>query len=99
LCKVEPPITDIDTLDILFKTLQKLDGQDATRSNLWERAAKATPQDLEIQGRWFTYAFESNDWKSAQKVSTSDNSDESQSAPEISPWFADKRLLSGLRLP
>ncbi|KAJ5896158.1 uncharacterized protein N7473_005557 [Penicillium subrubescens] len=71
LCKVEPPITDIDTLDILFKTLQKLDGQDATRSNLWERAAKAKPQDLEIQGRWFTYAFESNDWKSAQKAAMS----------------------------
>ncbi|CEJ59380.1 hypothetical protein PMG11_08005 [Penicillium brasilianum] len=71
LCKAEPPTTDIDTLDILFKTLQKLDGQDATRSNLWERAAKAKPQDLEIQGRWFTYAFESNDWKSAQKAAMS----------------------------
>ncbi|EPS28723.1 hypothetical protein PDE_03669 [Penicillium oxalicum 114-2] len=71
LCNAEPPTTDIDTLDLLFKTLQKIEGQDATRSNLWERAAKAQPQDLEIQGRWFTYAFESNDWKSAQKAAMS----------------------------
>lgn len=36
---------------------------------LWEKAAKAKPQDLEIQMRWFTYAFEGDNWKSAQKVS------------------------------
>ncbi|KAF7717372.1 Cytoskeleton organization protein Dec1 [Penicillium ucsense] len=71
LCNAEPPTTDIDTLDILFRTLQKLDGHETTRSNLWERAAKVKPQDLEIQGRWFTYAFESNDWKSAQKAAMS----------------------------
>lgn len=35
---------------------------------LWEKAAKAKPQDLEVQMRWFTYAFEGGDWKSAQKV-------------------------------
>ena len=35
---------------------------------IWEKAAKAKPQDLEIQVRWFAYAFESDDWKSAQKV-------------------------------
>ncbi|KAJ5176236.1 uncharacterized protein N7482_002113 [Penicillium canariense] len=71
LCNAEPPTTEIDTLDILFKTLQKLDGHAATRSSLWEKAAKAKPQDLELQGRWFTYAFEANDWKSAQKAAMS----------------------------
>jgi N-terminal acetyltransferase B complex non-catalytic subunit len=38
--------------------------------SLWEKAAKAKPQDLEVQLRWFSYAFEGDDWKSAQKVST-----------------------------
>lgn len=37
--------------------------------SLWEKAAKAKPQDLEVQLRWFSYAFEADDWKSAQKVS------------------------------
>lgn len=44
------------------------DQEDAKRS-LWEKAAKAKPQELEIQMRWFTYSFENDDWKSAQKVS------------------------------
>ena len=43
--------------------------QEEIRRCLWEKAAKAKPQELEIQMRWFTYAFENNDWKSAQKVS------------------------------
>lgn len=42
--------------------------QEDTKRSLWEKAAKAKPQDLEIQMRWFTYAFENDDWKSAQKV-------------------------------
>jgi hypothetical protein len=57
-------------LDKLFRTLQKLDGHGETRSSLWEKAAKAKPQELEIQLEWFTSSFESNDWKSAQKVSS-----------------------------
>jgi N-terminal acetyltransferase B complex non-catalytic subunit len=36
---------------------------------LWEKAAKTKPQDLQVQLRWFTYAFEGGNWKSAQKVS------------------------------
>jgi len=70
LCNAEPPTTDLDTLQKMFRTLQKLDGHGETRSRLWERAAKAKPQDLEIQLEWFTTSFESNDWKSAQKVSS-----------------------------
>lgn len=69
ICKAEPPTTDIDTLDILLRTLQKMDGHGETRSMLWEKAAKAKPQDHELQMRWFTFAFDDNDWKSAQKVS------------------------------
>jgi hypothetical protein len=69
LCAAEPPTTDLETLDKLFRTLQRLDGHGATRSSLWEKASKAKPQDPEIQLEWFTTSFESNDWKSAQKVS------------------------------
>lgn len=42
--------------------------QEEAKRILWEKAAKAKPQELEIQMRWFTYAFENDDWKSAQKV-------------------------------
>ncbi|KAJ5812172.1 N-acetyltransferase B complex non catalytic subunit-domain-containing protein [Penicillium riverlandense] len=71
LCNAEPPTTDLDTLDMLHRTLQKMDGQAQTRSNLWEKAAKAQPQGLEIQTRWFTYSYEGDDWKSAQKAAMS----------------------------
>lgn len=49
-----------------------MDGQADTMRSLWEKAAKAKPQDLDLQMRWFTYAFEGDDWKSAQKVSCSE---------------------------
>lgn len=68
LCKAEPPATDLETLDILQQTLEKMSDQEDTKRGLWEKAAKAKPQELEIQMRWFTYAFENDDWKSAQKV-------------------------------
>lgn len=68
LCKAEPPATDLETLDILQQTLEKMSDQEDTKRGLWEKAAKAKPQELEIQMRWFTYAFEYDDWKSAQKV-------------------------------
>ncbi|KAJ5281589.1 hypothetical protein N7478_006961 [Penicillium angulare] len=71
ICKAEPPTTDIDTLDILLKTLQKMGGHAEERSMLWEKAAKAKPQDHELQMRWFTFAFDDNDWKSAQKATMS----------------------------
>ncbi|KAL1965647.1 hypothetical protein VTN77DRAFT_5324 [Rasamsonia byssochlamydoides] len=71
ICNLEPPTTDLDTLDILHQTLQKLDGHEATMRGIWEKAAKAKPQDLEVQMRWFTYAFEDGDWKSAQKAAMS----------------------------
>ncbi|GES62553.1 cytoskeleton organization protein [Aspergillus terreus] len=68
LCNADPPTTDLDTLDILYQTLQKMGGQDETMRNIWEKAAKAKSQDLDLQLRWFTYAFEGDDWKSAQKA-------------------------------
>ncbi|KAJ5215950.1 uncharacterized protein N7498_002357 [Penicillium cinerascens] len=71
LCNAEPPTTDLDTLEKLFLTLQKLDGHGETRSSLWEKAAKVKPQVLDIQLEWFTTSFESNDWKSAQKAAMS----------------------------
>lgn len=68
LCKAEPPATDLDTLDILYQTLKRMGDQAETMRTLWERASKAKPQDLDLQMKWFTDAFEGDDWKSAQKV-------------------------------
>lgn len=61
-------MTDLDTLDILYETLETLVGYEEIKRSLWENAAKAKPHDLELQTRWFTIAFENGDWKSAQKV-------------------------------
>lgn len=69
ICKSDPPITDLETLEILIKTLKKLDGHEEAQSALWEKAAKAKPLDYEIQIRWFSDAFEEDKWKTAQKVS------------------------------
>ncbi|KAJ5787175.1 hypothetical protein N7457_002165 [Penicillium paradoxum] len=71
LCNAEPPISDIDSLDILYRTLRKMDDHIELRSAIWERAAKAKPQDHSLQMRWFTFGYESGDWKSAQKAAMS----------------------------
>jgi N-terminal acetyltransferase B complex non-catalytic subunit len=68
LCKLDPPTTDLDTIDLLNSTLKAIRGHDETARGLWEKAAKAKPQDHEIQSQWFTRSFEGEDWKSAQKV-------------------------------
>lgn len=46
-----------------------MDDHTELRSAIWERAAKAKPQDHALQMRWFTFGYEAGDWKSAQKVS------------------------------
>ncbi|KAL4906508.1 hypothetical protein BDW74DRAFT_133702 [Aspergillus multicolor] len=71
LCKGDPAVTDLDTLDMLYETLQKIGGHEETMRSIWERAAKAKPQLRDIQTRWFDYSFESDDWKSAQKAAMS----------------------------
>ncbi|GJP87757.1 cytoskeleton organization protein [Aspergillus niger] len=67
LCKAEPPTTDLDTLDILHETLERMPNHADTLRSIWEKASKANSKDLDIQMRWFEYAFEGDDWKSAQK--------------------------------
>lgn len=69
ICKLDPPTTDLDTIDLLSSTLKAIPGHDVTARTLWEKAAKAKPQDHEIQSQWFIRAFEGEDWRSAQKVS------------------------------
>lgn len=64
-------MTDLDTLDILHETLEKMGGQEEAMRSIWERAAKAKPQLRDIQTRWFDFAFEGDDWKSAQKAAMS----------------------------
>ncbi|KAE8148562.1 N-acetyltransferase B complex non catalytic subunit-domain-containing protein [Aspergillus avenaceus] len=71
LCKAEPPVTDLDTLDKLQETLKKMDGQGDIIRALWEKAAKAKPRHLELQKQWFADAFNEDDWKSAQKAAMS----------------------------
>ncbi|KAL3481650.1 N-acetyltransferase B complex non catalytic subunit-domain-containing protein [Aspergillus californicus] len=71
MCKTEPAVTDLETLDMLYETLQRIGGQEDAMRSIWERAAKAKPQIRDIQTRWFTYGFESDDWKSAQKAAMS----------------------------
>ncbi|KAI3006216.1 hypothetical protein CBS147346_3844 [Aspergillus niger] len=68
LCKAEPPTTDLDTLDILHETLERMPNHADTLRSIWEKASKANSKDLDIQMRWFEYAFEGDDWKSAQKA-------------------------------
>ncbi|PYI06608.1 hypothetical protein BO78DRAFT_343164 [Aspergillus sclerotiicarbonarius CBS 121057] len=68
LCKTEPPTTDLDTLDILHETLERIPGHEDTLRSIWEKASKANPRELDIQMRWFDYAFDGDDWKSAQKA-------------------------------
>lgn len=69
LCNQEPPVSDVDALDMLYQTLKRIGGHEDTVRTMWERAAKVKPQNLELQTRWFNHASEQLDWKSAQKVS------------------------------
>ncbi|KAJ5963624.1 N-acetyltransferase B complex non-catalytic subunit [Penicillium vulpinum] len=71
LCNADPPISDLDSLDILHRTLQKMDDHTELRSAIWERAAKTKPQDHALQMRWFNFGYEAGDWKSAQKAAMS----------------------------
>ncbi|KAJ5258962.1 hypothetical protein N7524_010518 [Penicillium chrysogenum] len=71
LCNVDPPISDLDSLDILHRTLRNMDDHTELRSAIWERAAKAKPQDHALQMRWFKFGYDAGDWKSAQKAAMS----------------------------
>jgi N-terminal acetyltransferase B complex non-catalytic subunit len=46
-----------------------MDDHTELRSAIWERAAKAKPQDHALQMKWFKFGYDAGDWKSAQKVS------------------------------
>ncbi|CAG8027283.1 unnamed protein product [Penicillium nalgiovense] len=48
-----------------------MDGHTELRSAIWERAAKAKPQDHALQMRWFKFGYDAGDWKSAQKAAMS----------------------------
>ncbi|KAJ5907744.1 hypothetical protein N7495_000426 [Penicillium taxi] len=71
LCNSEPPITDVDTVAMMYSTLITMNEHRDIRNALWEKAAKAKPQDLQLHIRWLTEANRINDWKSAQKASSS----------------------------
>ncbi|KAI5282926.1 hypothetical protein KEM54_002465 [Ascosphaera aggregata] len=73
ICRAEPPVTDLDTIELLCENLKLDDEYKTTVQSLWERAAKANPQILEIQLRWFSNAVEVGDWKAAQKSSEADS--------------------------
>ncbi|PGH03515.1 hypothetical protein AJ79_07350 [Helicocarpus griseus UAMH5409] len=71
LCRIEPPVSDIDALNMIYTTLKDLDEHAGTARDIWQKAAKAKPQALDIQLRWFTLASEIGDWKTAQKAAMS----------------------------
>lgn len=71
LCNLEPPVSDIDALDMLQQTLKRMGDHEDTMRTIWERAAKVKPQQLELQTKWFNHSSERCDWKNAQKVSHS----------------------------
>ncbi|PGH15870.1 hypothetical protein AJ80_05401 [Polytolypa hystricis UAMH7299] len=71
LCRTEPPVTDIDALDMISRTLEGEDQYTGTARETWQKAAKAKPQELDIQLRWFNLACEVGDWKTAQKAAMS----------------------------
>ncbi|PGH30405.1 hypothetical protein GX50_06841 [[Emmonsia] crescens] len=71
LCRTEPPVSDIDALNMLYTTLRSLGEHAETARAIWQKAAKTKPQALDIQLRWFTLASEMGDWKTAQKAAMS----------------------------
>ncbi|EEH47984.2 uncharacterized protein PADG_04068 [Paracoccidioides brasiliensis Pb18] len=71
LCHIEPPVSDIDALNMLYTTLKSIDEHAESALEIWQKAAKARPQALDIQLRWFTLATEVGDWKAAQKAAMS----------------------------
>ncbi|KAI5302990.1 hypothetical protein KEM56_000142 [Ascosphaera pollenicola] len=71
LCRAEPPVSDLDTIELLCENLRLDNEHKSTIHTLWERAAKVKPQDFEIQYRWFYNAMEAGDWKVAQKAAMS----------------------------
>ncbi|KAI9818225.1 MAG: hypothetical protein M1827_000850 [Pycnora praestabilis] len=68
----EPPITDINTLQLLQRGLTGIEGAQpevrSCSSTLWERAIKASPKDEELSKAWFFLALRQNEWKAAQKA-------------------------------
>ncbi|KAF3481657.1 uncharacterized protein GIQ15_04416 [Arthroderma uncinatum] len=71
LCSSTPPVTDLEALNILQDTLNEVGGHGDTARALWQNAAKAKPQDLEVQLRWFRVSSDAGDWKTAQKAAMS----------------------------
>ncbi|OAT05409.1 cytoskeleton organization protein [Blastomyces gilchristii SLH14081] len=71
LCRMEPPVSDIEALNMLYSTLKTIDEHAETARAIWEKAAKAKPQALDIQLKWFNMASEMGDWKTAQKAAMS----------------------------
>ncbi|PGH07686.1 hypothetical protein GX51_01695 [Blastomyces parvus] len=71
LCRMTPPVSDIEALNMLYTTLKDIDEHVETARAIWEKAAKAKPQALDIQLKWFNLASEMGDWKTAQKAAMS----------------------------
>ncbi|KAK2788459.1 hypothetical protein FQN53_003605 [Emmonsiellopsis sp. PD_33] len=71
LCRLEPPVSDLDALNMLYDTLKDLEDHAETARGIWQKAAQAKPQELDVQLRWFTLASDAGDWKTAQKAAMS----------------------------
>ncbi|KAI5295680.1 hypothetical protein KEM52_000582 [Ascosphaera acerosa] len=71
LVNAEPPVTDLDTIQLLCENLRLDETHSALVQTVWERAARAKPRELELQLRWFSTAMDQRDWRNAQKAAMS----------------------------
>ena len=63
-------MTDPGALSILEKCLRAIDAGDQSIAKLWMTAARARPQDADLQENWMMVNFDAGDWRQAQSVWT-----------------------------
>jgi len=70
LCERTPPITNFSALSMLERCLRAMEAEDQLIAKLWMTAARARPQDAELQESWMMATFDAREWKQAQSVRT-----------------------------
>ena len=69
LLNKDPPITDIEVLLYITRFAEYREESDEQYVSMWERAAKARPNDEDLYRRWFGTALATKSYRGAQKVS------------------------------
>ena len=63
-----PPITDVEVLLYITQFAEYREESDEQYVSMWERAAKARPNDEDLYRRWFGTALAIKSYRGAQKV-------------------------------